>query len=161
VSAIRAERLPRVDLAADYGLNGPHVGSMIRTGEVGVEVTLPILDGWRREGRRAEQEAVARQADIRAHDLTQEIAAEVDAAFLDIGAAQAQSGIADEGLRLAEQELSQARERFRAGVAGNIEVIDAQASLVQARDGDIDARYAAAAARVALARAVGEAHTLH
>jgi outer membrane protein len=161
VSAIRAERLPRVDLAADYGLNGPQVGSMIRTGQVGVEVTLPILDGWRHEGRRAEQEAAARAADIRAHDLAQEIAAEVDAAFLDIGAAQAQSGIAAEGLRLAEQELSQARERFRAGVAGNIEVIDAQAALVRARDGDIDARYAAAAARVALARAVGEAHTLH
>ncbi len=161
LSAIRAERLPRVDLAADYGLNGPAVGSLIRTGQVGVEVTLPILDGWRREGRQAEQEAVAREADIRARDLAQEIAADVDGAFLDLGAAEAQGRITAEGLRLARQELSQARERFQAGVAGNIEVIDAQASLVRARDADIDARYAAAAARVALARAVGEAHTLH
>jgi outer membrane protein len=85
----------------------------------------------------------------------------VDGAFLDIGAAEAQGEIAAERLRLAEQELAQARDRFRAGVAGNIEVIDAQASLVRARDADIDARFAAAAARVALARAVGEAHTLH
>ena len=161
LSAIRAERLPRVDLAADYGLNGPAVGGMIRTGQVGVEVTLPILDGWRREGRQAEQAAAAREADIRARDLAQEIAADVNAAFLDLGASEAQSSIAAEGLQLAEQELSQARERFQAGVAGNIEVIDAQASLVQARDADIDARYAAAAARVALAQAVGEAHTLH
>jgi outer membrane protein len=161
LSAIRAERLPRVDLAADYGLNGPTVGGMIRTGDVGVEVTLPILDGWRREGRQAEQAAAAREADIRARDLTQEIAADVDGAFLDLGAAEAQGRIAAEGLQLAEQELSQARERFQAGVAGNIEVIDAQASLVGARDADIDARYAAAAARVTVARAVGAAHTLH
>ena len=45
--------------------------------------------------------------------------------------------------------------------SGNIEVIDAQSSLVHARDADIDARFAAAAARVALARAVGVARTLH
>jgi outer membrane protein TolC len=46
-------------------------------------------------------------------------------------------------------------------VAGNIEVIDAQVSLVRARDTDIDARFAAAAARVALARAVGSTRQLH
>ncbi|MGE5743197.1 MAG: TolC family protein [Gemmatimonadota bacterium] len=57
--------------------------------------------------------------------------------------------------------MDQARERFKAGVVGNIEVIQAQSSLVRARDTDIDARFAAAAARVALARAVGVARLLH
>jgi outer membrane protein TolC len=46
-------------------------------------------------------------------------------------------------------------------VAGNIEVINAQLSFVRARDTDIDARFAAAVARVALARAVGVARLLH
>ena len=45
-------------------------------------------------------------------------------------------------------------------MAGNIEVIDAQSSLVRARDTDIDARFAAATARVALARAAGMAREL-
>jgi len=46
-------------------------------------------------------------------------------------------------------------------VTGNIEVINAQSSLIRARDTEIDARYAAVTARVSLARAVGVARTLH
>ena len=80
---------------------------------------------------------------------------------MDLASAQAQQAIAAERLRLAADEMAQARERFAAGVAGNIEVINAQASLLRARDTDIDARFAAATARVALARAAGLARTLH
>src|SRR2546428_17032 len=87
--------------------------------------------------------------------------ADVDAARLDLRSAEAQQLVAAERLRLAADELAQARERFKAGVAGNIEVIDAQSNLIRARDTDIDARFAAASARVALARAVGVASTLH
>ena len=146
---------------ADYGGNGPTVPSSIGTGQIAVQVTLPILDGFRREGRAAEQQAVARESAVRTRDLQQQIAADVSGAFLDLSAAAAQQTIAAERLRLAQDELTQARERFKAGVAGNIEVIDAQASLIRARDTDIDARFAAAAARVNLARAVGLAQTLH
>jgi len=45
--------------------------------------------------------------------------------------------------------------RFKAGVAGNIDVITAQAGLIRARDTEIDARFAAATARISLARAAG------
>jgi len=160
-SAISAERLPRLGLEADYGSNGPTVANSIGTGQIAVQVTLPILDGFRREGRAAEQQAVVRESAVRTRDLRQQIAADVTGAFLDLSAAAAQQSIAAERLRLAQDELAQARERFKAGVAGNIEVIDAQASLIRARDTDIDARFAAAAARVSLARAVGLAQTLH
>jgi outer membrane protein TolC len=85
----------------------------------------------------------------------------VEGALLDRGSAEAQQVIAAERLRLAADELAQARERFAAGVAGNIEVINAQASLLRARDTDIDARFAAATARIALAHAAGLARTLH
>src|SRR2546426_247993 len=71
------------------------------------------------------------------------------------------SAIAAERLQLAAEEVSQARARFKAGVAGNIEVINAQVSLLRARDADIDARFAAVSARIALARSVGTARTLH
>jgi outer membrane protein TolC len=160
-SAILAERLPRLDVAADYGVNGLTPGSSIATRQVGVQVTIPILDGFRREGRAAEQEAVVRETEVRARDLRQQIVADVDGALLDLASAEAQQAIAAERLNLANDELAQARERFKAGVAGNIEVIDAQSSLLRARDTDIDARSAAAMARVALAHAAGVARTLH
>jgi outer membrane protein TolC len=88
------------------------------------------------------------------------VAAEVQSALLELSSGQDQQTVAAERLRLAEQELSQARERFREGVAGNIEVINAQASLIRAEDAVIDARYATAVARVNLARAVGVARSV-
>jgi len=160
-SAIAAERLPRIGVEADYGTNGPTLASSIGTGQVALQVSLPILDGWRRERRADEQRAQVRASDVRARDLHQQIVADVDGALLDLASAEAQQAIAAERLKLASDELSQARERFKAGVAGNIEVIDAQASLLRARDSDIDARFAAASARVALARAAGQARILH
>src|SRR2546427_702379 len=160
-SAIRAERLPRLDLEADYGVNGLTMPSAISTRQVALQVTVPILDGFRREARIAEQNATVSESRVRERDLRQQIAAEVDAALLDLRSAEAQQVVAAERLRLAADELAQARERFKAGVAGNIEVIDAQSNLIRARDTDIDARFAAASARVALARAVGVASTLH
>ena len=160
-AAISAERLPRLDLVADYGLNGPTVPSAISTRELQLQVSIPLFDGLRREGRIAEQDAVTREAAVRERDLRQQVAADVDAARLDLATAAAQQAIAAEQLSLAGDELRQARERFAAGVAGNIEVINAQVSRIRARDGDIDARFAAAAARVALARAVGAARSLH
>ena len=160
-SAIRAERLPRVEVAADYGVNGLTVPSAIATRDLTLQVSVPILDGFRREARLAEQDAVVRESQVREHDLRQQIAADVDGALLDLHSAQAQQAVAAERLRLAADELAQSRERFKAGVAGNIEVIDAQSNLIRARDTDIDARFAAASARVSLARAAGVARTLH
>jgi outer membrane protein TolC len=160
-SAISAERMPRVGVAADYGLSGNQWSDAISTRGVSVQVTLPVLDGWRREGRLAEQRVVARESDVRAGDLRQQVTADVDGALLDLRSAAAQQMISGERLRLASEEVSQARQRFQAGVAGNIEVINAQESLVRAREADIDARFAALAAKIALARSVGSAHTLH
>src|SRR5712692_6101651 len=160
-SAIRAERLPRIELAGDYGVNGPTAPRSIATRDITLQVSVPILDGFRREARLDEQDAVVRESQVREADLRRQIAAEVDAALLDLGSAEAQQLVAREELRLAESELSQARERFKAGVAGNIDVITAQVGLVRARDTEIDARFAAATARVSLARAAGVAKTLH
>jgi outer membrane protein TolC len=85
----------------------------------------------------------------------------VDGALLDLRSAGAQQAVAADRLQLAADEVSQARQRFKAGVVGNIEVITAQESLLRARDADIDARFAAVTARIALARSVGTARTLH
>jgi outer membrane protein len=160
-TAIAAERLPRLDLSANYGANGLAPTDGIATRQIAVQVTVPILDGFRRQGREAEQRAVVQASAVRLAELERQVAADVDGARLDLASSAQQEVIAAQRLGLAQAELDQARERFKAGVAGNIEVINAQSSLVRARDTDIDARFGAAAARVALARAVGVARTLH
>jgi outer membrane protein TolC len=160
VAAIAAERLPRIELAADVGVNGPSPAAAIATRQIGVQVAIPIFDGFRREGRLAEQRVLVEEADLRGRELEQEIGAQVELALLEQASVGAQRAIAAERLALADLELSQARDRFAAGVAGNIELINAQVSLLRARDADIEARFAGAAARVSLARAAGMAREL-
>jgi outer membrane protein TolC len=158
--AIQAERLPRLDFSADYGLSNDHWANSQATRTVVLAASMPIFDGLRRESRVAEQSAVARESEVRERDLREQVAAEVRLAALDVSSGLEQESVAMERLRLAEEELSQARERFASGVAGNIEVINAQSSLLRARDAVIDARSATATARITLARAAGSARTI-
>ncbi len=153
--SIRAERLPRVDLFADYGVSGLHVDDAIATRQIGVQVSIPLLDGLGRESRIAEQSAAVRAAAVLADEAVDQVTAEVDAAMLDLQTGQQRWRIAEERLGLAEEELAQARERFENGVAGNFELIQAQLSLNAARDAEIEARYDIAAAQASLAKAVG------
>src|SRR3989442_1525213 len=156
-AAIAAERLPRIGVEADYGSNGPTPGSSIGTGQVALQVSLPILDGFRRERRADEQRAQVRESEVRVRDLHQQIVADGDGALLDLASAAAQQGIAAERLKLANDELAQARERFKAGVAGKIGGLDADASLPRAPGTANHARVAAASARGSPARAGGGA----
>ena len=160
-SAIGAERLPRLDVSGDVGVSGDSWEGPTTTREVAIAVSMPIFDGFRREGRIGEQRALIEESEVRTRDLSRQVAAEVRAALLDLASGLEQQTVTIEGLALAQQELDEARERFTSGVAGNIEVITAQVSLVRARDALIDARYAIATARVNLARAAGVCRDVH
>lgn len=159
-SAISSERLPRIEAAGDWGRAGANAEHSVSTRSYGVELSMPFLDGFRREARLAEQSSVIEATQVRTRDLREQIAAEVQAALLDLSSGRSQLDVAQERLDLALEELAEARERFVSGVAGNIEIINAQASVVGARDTEIEARFAIASARVALARATGVARTL-
>jgi len=66
---------------------------------------------------------------------------------------------ADDGVNLALRELEMARDRFSAGVADNLEVINAQTSLADARDAQVMALAQYNAARLNLAAALGRAES--
>jgi len=160
-AAITAERLPHLEVSADVGPSGREWSGTTTTRQVAIAASVPLFDGLRREGRLSEQRAVIGEAEVRARDLERQVAAEVEAALLDLASGRELEAVSAERLALADQELAQARERFTSGVAGNIEVIDAQSSLLRARDADIDARFAICAARVSLARATGVSRSIH
>ena len=160
LSAIKAERLPTLGLVADDGVIGKNGAKMLNTYTWGLQVTLPIFDGFRREGRVQEQASVVKEAQIRQHDLEQQAQADVRGALLDLAGAREQLDAARERLRFAEQEVSQARERFNAGVAGNADVVNASLALTASRTLVNDAETAYQLARVSLARATGSVTTL-
>jgi outer membrane protein len=158
--AARAERLPTVGVFGDDGATSNSYSHLLNTYTYGIQVSLPIFEGFRTEARVQEQQAVLRQAETRERDLEAQVEADVRSAVLDLASAREQVEASGERLRLAEQELQQARERFRAGVAGNADVITAQLGLDAARSLYVDVLTAAQAARVSLARAQGRVTAL-
>ena len=158
--AIKWERTPQLGLVVDQGVIGKNWNRLLPTYSWGVQLSVGLFDGFRREGRVQEQMAASRETDAKLRDLRAQSALEVRAALLDLSAALEQVEAVRERLRLAEQEVSQAQERFRAGVAGNGDVITALLSLNQARTLRNDALTSYQGSRVALARAMGEVQQL-
>ena len=160
IRAIRAERLPTLGLVADQGLIGNTAAHLLPTYTWGVQVSVPVFEGGRRSSRIAEQSVVERELEVRERDLRSQVTVEVRAALLDIASAREQVEAARERVKLGEQEVAQARERFSAGVAGNADVISASLSLSAARTSLVDAEALYESARVALARAQGTLTTI-
>ena len=160
LSAIKAERLPTLGLVADDGVIGKNGARLLNTYTWGLQVTLPIFDGFKREARVQEQQSVIKEAEIRRRDVEQQAQVDVRGALLDLVAAREQLDAAEERLRLAEQEVSQARDRFNAGVSGNADVVNASLALTASRTLVNDAETAYQLARVSLARATGSVTTL-
>jgi len=125
-----------------------------------VQLSVPLFDGFRREGRVEEQTALHREVDVRRRDLREQASVEVRTALLDLASAREAVAAARERVTLAEQEVSQASERFRAGVSGNADVFTASISLNGARTQVVDALASFQTARIALARAQGGAKDL-
>ncbi|MEO8619663.1 MAG: TolC family protein [bacterium] len=159
-AAIRDERLPTIGVFADEGLSQRNGRSYLPTYDWGIQLSLPIFDGFRREGRVTEQVSAARDLEIRAKDLRAQVDADVRSATLNLRSSAEGVEAARERLTLAEQEVAQARERFQAGVSGNADVITASITLNTARTQLVDALTSYQTARVALARAQGSIATL-
>jgi outer membrane protein len=160
LSAIKAERLPSLGLVADDGIIGKNGAKLLNTYTWGLQVSLPIFDGFKREARVQEQQSVIKEAEIRRRDLEQQAQVDVRGALIDLAGAREQLAAATERLQLAEQEVTQARDRFNAGVAGNADVVNASLALTSARTLVNDAETLYQMARVALARATGSVTTL-
>ena len=153
--AIRAENLPSVSASGAMTESGRETGALKSTWVAQLGVAIPILDGWRRQFRSREQGLRIEAQALRVKDLEHEIDIQVRQATLDVASAAEQVTLAADRQRLAEREMTQAEERFQAGVAGSIETTTAQSGLVAARDAVIQARVGLSVARVGLYRALG------
>lgn len=155
LSAIRLEALPSLGVSGYYQETGPGFGSLAGSFLVQLGVNIPILDGFRRQARSAEQRVRVDLQRLRERDLGNGVETDARQAILDLASARQQVDLAGTRVRLAELELSQARERFRAGVTGSVETTNAQGSVIAARDALIQAHVAYGTARIATYRALG------
>jgi outer membrane protein len=154
-SADKLERLPSVSLFADYGTIGSSINHTVPTRAFGFAVQIPVFDGGRMDGRRADSASRLRQEQVTTKDLRAQIELDIRLALDSLQAADLLVTAAEEGFRLAENELAQAQRRFRSGVGSSIEVTDAQTRLERARDNRIRALFSHNLARIDLYSALG------
>ena len=153
--AATAEHYPSVDIAGNYGAAGVNVGSSHGAFQIGATLNIPITAGGKTHADVLEAEAALRQSRQQMENLRGQIDYDVRTAQLDLTAAADQVEVARSSVELADETLVQARDRFAAGVTDNLEVVEAQESVVAANESYISSLYAHNLAKVELAVAVG------
>jgi outer membrane protein TolC len=158
--AARAGYLPSLSFNADYGLAGtyPNVSSH-GIFDVRGTLTVPIFQGGRVHGDVLQADARLQQSRQRLDNLRAQIDAQVRTALFNLQSAEQRVDVARSNIDLADQTLSQARDRFRAGVTDTVEVVQAQQEVAAAHQQYISSLYLDNYAKISLARALGMAET--
>ncbi len=152
-----AEYLPSLGFSGDYGVAGVTPSSTHGVFDASVHLTVPIFQGNRVHGDVLVAQAALDQTRAHLENLRGQVDYDVRAAFLDLQATKERVGVARINLTLANQTLEQSRDRFRAGVTNNVEVVQAQDAVAAANESYISSLYAYDLSKIALARAVGNA----
>jgi len=153
--AIGQEYIPNLVASGALFESGKEFSTLDNTYVVQLGISLPLLDGFKRPARQQEAQARVDAQKLRESDLRLAVETETRQALLDLTSAEQQVTLATDRVRLSEQELAQAQQRFDAGVAGSIETTNAQGALFTARNALIQARVGYATARVRTYRALG------
>jgi outer membrane protein len=149
-------RLPRLDFNGNWAYLGGSSTTGIPTYNYEAAVTVPLFTGGRIHAEVVRADLEIQRLQQQEDDLRNQIALEVKTALLNLDSARSQVTVANLGMQLSKEEVDQARDRFRAGVANNIEVIQAQDSLARANDNQIAALYRFNQARADYARSIGQ-----
>ncbi|HTW32439.1 MAG TPA: TolC family protein [Candidatus Sulfotelmatobacter sp.] len=152
-----AGHYPSLDLNANYGDIGVTPGQSNGTWAVTGGINIPIFAGNRVHSDVLEADAQLKTARSQLGDLRGRIDYEVRTALLDLQSAADQVEVARSSVELAEEALQQSQDRFSAGVADNLEVVQAQESVASAHESYIQSLYAHNLAKVELAYAIGDA----
>ena len=158
-SSARASQYPVASVAADYGDIGTTPGHSHGTFSATGQVSVPILQIAKTRGQEQVAEAQYEQSKDKLSDQIQQVNQDVRDSLLDIQSAAKLVDSTHSNVDLANEALSEAQQRFHAGVSDNLPVSQAQSQVEQANDQYISALYQHNVAKLSLARALGAAQT--
>lgn len=143
VDAIRAGRLPSLQLVAGYGLQkdprSSDRGETIDGWRLGLQGSWNLWDANATRGDRLAAEARVRQAEISMDDLELRVATEVRQAYLSLREARELVEASQRVVEQALEALALAQDRFSVGAAIQLEVLEAEVALTEARTNEISA----------------------
>jgi outer membrane protein len=154
--SVQYQRLPAVRFDGYWEYFGTMPSNAIPTYQYTGSLNFPLITGGRIKAQVTKADLEIQKVQQQKADLRNQIALDVKTSLLNLRSARNEVQVADLGVKLAQDEVVQARDRFNAGVANNIEVISAQDSLSRANDNQILALYRFNQARADYARAIGQ-----
>jgi outer membrane protein TolC len=155
------QRLPRLSITGGWAEQGLSPSSAIPTYNYQGNLDIPLFTGGRIRAQQAVAGLEVQKAEQDRQDTRNRVAVEVQTALAQLESARNEVDVANHALDLAREELGQARDRFQAGVANNIEVIQAQDEVARANDNQIQALFRYNQARADLARATGQIERIY
>jgi outer membrane protein TolC len=159
--AASESRLPSINLGGDWAYQGLSLPRAIPSYVYQISLDVPLFTSGRIHAQIARSDLELKKVAQARVDLRDQIALEVKTAVARLQSARHEVEVANLGVKLSQEEVTQARDRFQAGVANNIEVISAQDALARANDNQIGALYGYNQSRADLAHAIGQTEGLY
>ena len=154
--ASSAENYPSLSTATDFGdIGSPNFGTSHETFDFAVTLNLPVFQGTRVRADELQTDSALARRRAELADLGGKIDDQVRTAFFNLKSSSELVRVAESNLNLGNQTLAQAQDRFKAGVADNLEVVQAQESVAAANQSYISSLYSFNVAKISLAQAVG------
>jgi outer membrane protein len=154
-------RLPSLRAEGNWAYEGTRLNNGIPVYNYQAALSVPLFTGGRIHAEIVKADLQLRVLEEQKADLRNQIALDVKTALLNLRSARNQVEVANLGVQLSKEEVDQARDRFKAGVANNIEVIQAQDALARANDNQIAALYRFNQARADYARSIGQMEKIY
>jgi outer membrane protein TolC len=156
--AAAAENYPSLSTNTNYGdIGNPNFATSHGTFSFALTLNVPVFPGTRVRADKLQADSALARSQAELEDLGGKIDEEVRAAFLNLKSSSDLVAVAQSNIDLANQTLAQAQDRFKAGVADNLEVVQAQESVASANQSHIASLYAFNLAKISLAQAIGVA----
>jgi outer membrane protein TolC len=153
------DQLPTLTATGNFGDLGTTVAHSHGTYTAEGQLSAPILQIAKTRGENEVAEAQLEQAKAKLSDQIQQVNADVRDAILDIQTAAKLVDATKSNVDLAREALSEAQQRFKAGVDDSLAVSQALSTDRQAEDQYISALYQHNVAKLSLARSLGVAST--
>ncbi len=153
--AALAGYFPSLSFNADYGLGGSHPSTATPVADVRGTLSIPIFQGGSVHADVLQADAKLEQSRERLESLRAQIDSDVRAALLNLQSSSDQVNVARSNIDLAEETLTQSRDRFSAGVTDSVEVVQSQEAVASAHEQYISSLYSYNYAKISLIRALG------
>ncbi|MES2372063.1 MAG: TolC family protein [Bacteroidota bacterium] len=155
--------IPTLNLTGNYSKNAQRntfdffgKGDWFTTSYVGLNLSIPIFDGFARSARIARSRIELKQTENQIDNLKLTIDSDVEQSKINFKSALATMDFQKKNMQLAESVYNQTKKKFEVGTGSNTEITSAQTDLVAAQTNYISALYSAIIAKVDYLKATGK-----